>query len=171
MDYRYQSSGDDKDKDGKTVHVERQGNRYSVTIGEHTYEVAIERSEPGMIAFSADRQHYRVFVASDGNRRYVAFAADARVYELTQADTTGTPGRRKAAGTSENVLSAAMPGQVVKVLVVDGENVKRGQTLVLLEAMKMEIRVTAPRDAQVIKVMCKGGEIVERGQRLVELSG
>ena len=171
MEYRYQFSGDDKDQDGKTVHVERQGNRYRITIGGHTYEVAVEKSEPGMIAFTADGQHYRAFIASDGNRRYVAFAADARVYELTQTDTAGTASRRRAAATSENVLSAAMPGQVVKVLVADGENVKRGQTLVLLEAMKMEIRVTAPRDAQVIKVLCKDGQIVERGQRLVELSG
>lgn len=165
MEYRYQS-GDDE----KNVRIERQGDGYAVTIGEFTYAVKLERSEPGKIAFTADGQHYLAYVASDDNQRYVAFERDARVYELITADSATTSARRKTSAASENVLSAAMPGQVVKVLVAEGEAVKRGQTLVVLEAMKMEIRVTAPRDAQVINVMCSSGEIVERGQRLVELS-
>ena len=62
-----------------------------------------------------------------------------------------------------------MHSQVVKVLVNEGDSVTLGQTLVLLEAMKMEMRITAPQDGRVVKLLCKAGDIVERGQPLIEL--
>lgn len=50
-----------------------------------------------------------------------------------------------------------------------GDTVTRGQTLVLLEAMKMELRIAAPLDGQVRAVHCAAGQVVERGQILIEL--
>jgi biotin carboxyl carrier protein len=58
---------------------------------------------------------------------------------------------------------------VREVLVAEGDTVQRGQTLVILEAMKMEIRVAAPGDGQVRRLLVRQGDVVERGQRLVEI--
>ncbi|MDX2163571.1 MAG: acetyl-CoA carboxylase biotin carboxylase subunit [bacterium] len=68
------------------------------------------------------------------------------------------------------MLTAPMPGQVRDVQVIVGEAVKRGQTLVLLEAMKMEIRITAPGDGVVRAVHVQPGQTVERDQPVVELA-
>jgi biotin carboxyl carrier protein len=62
-----------------------------------------------------------------------------------------------------------MHGQVVKILVSEGDSVTHSQPLMLLEAMKMEIRITAPRDGRVARILCSAGQIVERGQTLIEL--
>ena len=62
-----------------------------------------------------------------------------------------------------------MRGLVLDVLVGEGDLVDQGDTLVLLEAMKMELRITAPASGQVIRVRCQPGQIVERGQPLVEI--
>ena len=62
-----------------------------------------------------------------------------------------------------------MPGLVRLVAVEAGASVQRGQTLVVLEAMKMEIRITAPEPSRVVKISCRVGDQVERGQVLVEL--
>ena len=62
-----------------------------------------------------------------------------------------------------------MPGRVLDVLVAAGDAVKRGATLVLLEAMKMELRIQAAADGQVTRIHVKPGEVVERGQVLVEV--
>jgi biotin carboxyl carrier protein len=62
-----------------------------------------------------------------------------------------------------------MPGQVLDVLVRVGDVVEQGQTLVLLEAMKMELRITAPQAGTISGVFCQAGETVDRGQRLVEM--
>ena len=62
-----------------------------------------------------------------------------------------------------------MPGQVRAVNVSEGDAVTKGQTLLLLEAMKMEIRVQAPRDGMVVSVKVKQGQTVEREQLLITL--
>ena len=62
-----------------------------------------------------------------------------------------------------------MPGIVRQVLVAEGQAVARGQALMLLEAMKMEIRVTAPEAGLVRRVAVTAGQTVERGQALIEL--
>jgi biotin carboxyl carrier protein len=63
-----------------------------------------------------------------------------------------------------------MPGLVAKLLVSEGEPVERGQTLLILEAMKMEIKIAAPHAGRVIKVLIRQGQVVDRGQGLIEIS-
>jgi len=66
-------------------------------------------------------------------------------------------------------LVAPMPGLVRSVSVVEEEAVKKGQTLLVLEAMKMEIRIQAPLDGLVKKLLVKQGQTVEREQVLIEI--
>jgi biotin carboxyl carrier protein len=77
----------------------------------------------------------------------------------------GGHGHHHAAGE----LTAPMPGQVRTVNVSEGDAVTKGQTLLVLEAMKMEIRVQAPRDGVVSSVLVTGGQTVEREQILVKI--
>ncbi len=65
-------------------------------------------------------------------------------------------------------LSAPMPGLVVKVEVKEGQQVKAGQPLVLLEAMKMQNELRSPADGIVARVLVRGGQAVEKGAVLVE---
>jgi biotin carboxyl carrier protein len=78
-------------------------------------------------------------------------------------------GRGKARGDSHE-LSSPMPATVVRVLVEAGQRVSRGDTLVMLEAMKMELPVRAPRDAVVQAIHCRAGELVQPGVQLIELA-
>jgi 3-methylcrotonyl-CoA carboxylase alpha subunit len=63
-----------------------------------------------------------------------------------------------------------MPGRVRRVLVVGGAAVERGQPLLVLEAMKMEHSIRAPRDGVVRRVCVAEGELVDAGVELVELA-
>jgi len=62
-----------------------------------------------------------------------------------------------------------MPGKVIGTLVKNGENVKTGDPLVILESMKMEIAVRSDRDAEVQEILVEEGASVKRGQGLVRL--
>ena len=62
-----------------------------------------------------------------------------------------------------------MPGTVLRVDVAPGQAVQAGQTLVVLEAMKMELSVAAPVEGTVRDVHVTAGQLVARGQALVEL--
>jgi methylmalonyl-CoA carboxyltransferase small subunit len=79
-----------------------------------------------------------------------------------------TPTAAKAPATSANALTAPMAGTVVKVLIDAGAEVRSGDTLLVLEAMKMETEVTAPKDGKVKSVDVGVGDPVQGGQVLIE---
>jgi biotin carboxyl carrier protein len=83
------------------------------------------------------------------------------------------PGRAAAARLQRPAgpesLSAPMPASVVAVTAETGQRVRRGEPLVLLEAMKMELPLRAPHDGLVLAVNCVVGDLVQPGVALVEL--
>lgn len=76
---------------------------------------------------------------------------------------------RLAEGTGAAVVKTAMPGRVVRTLVEVGDEVTKGQPVVVVEAMKMENELKAPRDGVVRRVAVSAGALVESGAVLVEL--
>jgi len=74
-----------------------------------------------------------------------------------------------AAELPDDVL-APVPGAVLEVLVADGERVERNQTVLVMESMKMELAITAPRSATVRRVVVRPGQQVQQGMRLLELA-
>lgn len=75
----------------------------------------------------------------------------------------------KAIHQHHSEIKAPMPGLVVNVMVKKGDNVKRGTTLAILEAMKMENEMRAPQDAEVTDVLVKAGDVVEKDQVILML--
>jgi len=69
----------------------------------------------------------------------------------------------------ENALVAPMPGRVLAVFVEEGATVSKGAALLILEAMKMEHTISAPRDGTVRSFLRKAGEMVARGDVLAEI--
>lgn len=72
-------------------------------------------------------------------------------------------------GTDDAMLQAPMPARVRSVATANGRAVRAGDVLVVLEAMKMELSVRAPRDGTVRTVRCAVGDLVQPGVPLVEL--
>lgn len=67
-------------------------------------------------------------------------------------------------------VEAPMPGTIVSIAVKAGDQVKKGQVLVVLEAMKMENEIVAARDAKVVSVNVAKGDMVNPGDALVQIS-
>ncbi|NNE79917.1 MAG: acetyl/propionyl/methylcrotonyl-CoA carboxylase subunit alpha [Silicimonas sp.] len=74
-----------------------------------------------------------------------------------------------AEAVAEGAVSAPMTGRIVEVSIAAGEDVTKGQSLIVLEAMKMEHRLTAPRDGVVARLFAEPGQQVQQGTLLVEL--
>ena len=81
------------------------------------------------------------------------------------SETRSAP--KPASGVSQSV-SSPMPATVLKVLVQPGTAVRKGDTIVVLEAMKMELPVRAPADAIVTAVHCREGQLVQPDASLVD---
>jgi len=154
--------------DGQTYTVQLERNAdgtLSAIIGERHYALQAQPSPHGWI-LTLDNERYHVYTAASRDERFVQ--ADGNRYRLTVPDK-GSERRKSSVGAGGAGLTAQMPGRVREVNVAEGDSVEKGQTLVILEAMKMEIRITAPDKGQVKRVFVKAGEMVERGQLLVEM--
>ena len=133
-------------------------------------------AEPGGAPQVTSLGEDRFLVEEDGARTaYTAYALvhgratwvflDGDVYVI-QAEASGG---RSAAPEEESSLSAPMPARVLSVAVEVGQSVAKGDVLVTLEAMKMELPIRAPRDGAVASVSCQTGRMVGAGDPLVEL--
>jgi 3-methylcrotonyl-CoA carboxylase alpha subunit len=79
-------------------------------------------------------------------------------------------GDADAAASGDASLEAPMPGTVVQLRVQPGTAVSAGETLVVMESMKMEISIASPRDGSIAAVHVAAGDQVERGAVLIELT-
>ena len=107
-------------------------------------------------------------------RVYGVLGPDGRAWVAIDGEVlvvgSGTDGRRPAThrGAGDD-LSSPMPATVVTVLVAEGDNVRTGDVLVLLEAMKMELPLRAPHAGRVTAVHCVPGTLVQPGVVLVTI--
>ena len=138
---------------------------YRVTIGEQTFVVEILQAKDGKLELLVDGERVTAYISSDSARRWVTIKGQTVVLTKSSGSRRGNRSGPHAAGE----LTAPMPGQVRAVNVGEGDLVTKGQTLLVLEAMKMEIRVQAPRAGRITKVLVKHGQTVEREQTLIDI--
>jgi len=121
---------------------------YRITVNGKTYEVTVE--ETGASAAAAP-------------------VAPAPVKAAPAPAAPAAPAAPSAPAGAEKVTSP-MPGTVLAVKVAVGQSVKKGETVILLEAMKMENEIPAPRDGVVASISVNKGSSVQAGDLLLSLN-
>jgi 3-methylcrotonyl-CoA carboxylase alpha subunit len=123
----------------------------------------VTRIGPG--AYSIDHEGRREIVYVAGPRGATWVFWNGEVYhESTPAVHAG-----QARPQGVRTLTSPMPATIIKVIGVPGAAFKRGDTLVVVEAMKMELPIAAEHDGIVKAVHCHEGDLVQAGQTLIEL--
>lgn len=138
---------------------------YGLKIGEEI-EVEIEKGKTLIVKLVSigEPQH-------DGTR-IIYFELNGQSRELVIQDLTVEVDGSialKADPSNPNQIGATMPGTVLKVVVNKGSTVKRGEHLLITEAMKMETTVQAPKDGIVKEIYAKAGDAISTGDLLIEL--
>lgn len=129
--------------------------------------MTVEQIGVGRYKVSDDGRHDIVYVAGPAGRRWACW--NGRVFrEEEWLDSATAHHRRRTAGVQH--ATAPMPATVLKVLVSPGQRVGAGDTLVIVEAMKMEMPLRASADATVMAVCCREGELVQPDVVLIELA-
>jgi biotin carboxyl carrier protein len=123
---------------------------------------------PGMFSVDLGGKREIVYVAGPPTDQWAfwnghVFHVEGVPEPLPQSE----PGHRRA--RVAQTLSAPMPATVIAVLVAAGNRVKKGETVVLLEAMKMELPIRSLSDGTIAAVRCREGELVTAGQVLIEM--
>ncbi len=150
--------------DNNTIELTPSGKSYRAIMGDKTVDVEIIHADEGKLELLIDGEHVTAYVSSENAKRWVTI--NGRTYLLTKQS-----GSRKSGVKHDHSgeLTAPMPGQVRALNVNHGDTVTKGQTLMVLEAMKMEIRIQAPSDGVVKSIAVKAGQTVEREQTLIEI--
>ena len=157
----------DHDGDDHEVGLTRPGDQYCMLLGKQAVFVSLTPLGRHRYALSVDDEVVEVMLVVEGDR--VHLHCDGTVHTLAYTE----PARRYAGGTggtAEDVASAPMPGTLVALNVEPGQAVLRGQTLLVIESMKLETAIKAWRDGIVEAVHVTLGATFERGSKLVSLS-
>lgn len=127
--------------------------KYKVTLNNRTYEVEVEAGQAMLVD------------------EYEAYApAPAAVPAPVAAAPAATSVSAAPALAAGEVVKSPMPGNILKINVTVGQKVNEGDTLLVLEAMKMENEIAAPKAGTVAQIIVSKGAVVETGAPLVVIS-
>jgi biotin carboxyl carrier protein len=148
-----------------TLDLINSGKTHQATLGDKTVLVEPLRAEAGQLELLMDGNPVSAMVTIDGAKRWVTINGQTWLLTKSGAQRKNSAHDPHSAG----LIASPMPGQVRAVQTEPGKTVTRGQTLLVVEAMKMEIKVTAPFDGRVKAVLVKLGQTVDKEQVLIEM--
>lgn len=132
--------------------------KYKVTLNGKTYEVEVEVGKVVLL------DEYEACAPAPAAAPAVAAAPAA------PAAPAAAPAPAPVALSDGEPVNAPMPGNILRIDVKEGDKVKAGQTLLILEAMKMENEIAAPKDGTVVQIATSKGAVVETGTPLIVLA-
>jgi biotin carboxyl carrier protein len=155
--------------DGRTIRVEVRGKDglYRVTLDGRPRDIDARETGRHFLSLLVDGRSCEAGIEKGPGGYTVVLDDDVVQVDLVDAARGASAPVRKPDGPAR--ITAPMPGRVVRVLVVPGEDVVADQGLVVVEAMKMENELKAPRAGRVKEVPAREGQAVDTGALLVVL--
>ena len=140
---------------------------FKYTINGNVYKVHINSVVDDIADVEVNGTPYQVKLEKPAKKQMVTLKRPAQAPTTASGDPVVT---RPAASTTQGAVKTPLPGVILQVKCNVGDTVKRGQTLIILEAMKMENDVVAPEDGTVASINVSAGDAVEAGDVLATLN-
>lgn len=119
----------------------------------------------GQFQFTIENITYKVSISKENTKRFIHLEGMDYVLNIVKEDDDDSIDESDQSGD----LTSPMPGQVIKVLVSVGDKVKKGDDLIIIEAMKMESRISSPIDGIIEKIYFKEGDQVDAQVPLMDI--
>ncbi len=144
---------------------------YLIEFNGSKYEVAVDQLASDKFLFKVNDGSTEVNISRNG--RGLEIFIDGKVLNVRVEPYNLAELRKKAAssadGFGDKIIRAPMPGMVLSTMVMPGDKVAKGKTLLIIEAMKMENMIKAPYDGIVREIFVTAGQAVDKSDNLVEL--
>jgi len=147
--------------------------KYTLTIGGRDYHAEVIALTTETARVVVEGNEYAVQLKELGRS---STASVSTTQPVTRSEATppqrvpASPPSRPGVEAASAGVTAPLPGLIMEVRVKEGESVKAGQTLMVMEAMKMENQIQAPHDGTVKRIYVKNDDTVAEGDPLVELA-
>lgn len=152
------------------VEVERHGNAYRVRLGDRWLIADVVNAGPYVRSMRLeDGTQLSIVHDREGNMHQISLPDSTIHVEITDPLSLKRMGREDEVGGG-GIIRAMMPGRIVRVTVKKGESVRKGTSLMVLEAMKMENDIQAPSDGIIDELFVEAGQTVESGAELAHLA-
>lgn len=152
--------------DHHNVELSRAARGYRLHFGDRVVEVDLEFGADGRSWLTVADRRVEVAIAARGDDVFVHL--DGESYQLRYQHPLDRLAAQAGGSTDDQIL-APMPGSIVSVAVVAGDAVSKGQTLLVMESMKMETTIVAPHDAVIGSVNYQQGQSFDRDALLLSL--
>jgi len=140
--------------------------KYDLTINSNNYEVIVKEVTDTEVLAEVNGQEHTVSI-----KNIERLVLPESVPKLQPKEVLGPRASFSATATpsrpSADKVIAPMPGQIKSIFVREGDKVKQGQKLLIMEAMKLENKLPATRDGVVKKILVRDGDIVSQGHELI----
>jgi len=146
------------------VSIERREKYFFITYDNSEYKVEVEETKPGQLKIKIGDRLIKSIITEGEKEKFVF--VNGQVFRVKPVELTG---KKKVRKKEEGTLSSPISGKVVTVKVKNGDTVKKGEVLMVIEAMKMEYLIRAPYNGTVKRVNFKEKDQVEIGQITVEV--
>ncbi|WP_423127116.1 acetyl-CoA carboxylase biotin carboxyl carrier protein subunit [Gaoshiqia sp. Z1-71] len=160
------------DRIAKVKVLNQNENLLEIMVDDKIYHVDLMHNDEGTFSILENNRSFNIsLVPSNKPKTYTAYTL-YNTYELEVIDAEMRYIRSRGEGGlshSDKKITAPMPGKIVKVLVDAGQAIIKGQTAVIISAMKMESEYKASVDGVVKKINIKAGDTVESNQVLIEI--
>ncbi len=150
-----------------TVDVKKTGTGFTVSLNGAAEDVRITRVDGTGLALIVNDKPYTVFIESE--RRIFVNGMSYDIDTTAGRSSRPTMPQTAASQKTESVVKAVMPGLIVQVNVKEGDQVKAGDSLLVIEAMKMQNEVTARNEGRIRSIHVKPGQPVATGDALITL--
>jgi biotin carboxyl carrier protein len=148
------------------------GTKYSIQVDDIHYDLDVVMVERGVYSIIYKGNSYNLELIEGEDSKHYIVNSFARTFNIEVIDAETKYLRNRNQGKDmegDKNLSSPMPGKVIKVLVSEGEQVTVGQTLVVVEAMKMQSEFKATADRVVKTIFVKEGDTVNAHQVMIHL--
>jgi biotin carboxyl carrier protein len=148
------------------VELSRSRDVYRLHFGEQVIPIDLKTGADGRAWLTVGERHVEVVIAQRGDDVFVHL--DGAAYQLRHRHPLDRLAAQ-AGGSADDVVRAPMPGSIVAVYVKPGDTVTRGQTLLVMESMKMETTIGAARDGVIAEIRFEKGQTFDRDALLLSL--
>jgi biotin carboxyl carrier protein len=157
------------DRTAKVELIDRDKNKVRILVDDKEFDADVIMVERGVYSIIMNGISYNVEMIENGSAKnyLVNTLYDSFDIEIIDAESKYQKSRIKNVGEDSNVMSTPMPGKVVKILVKPGDEVKAGDTVIIISAMKMESEYKVKKDRLIKEVLVKEGDIVAGHQALI----